>query len=520
MNDLCCILCNLKLKSIFISCIECNSAKDYICLECFSQGLENSTHKNTHSYKVLNLNRIKTFSSWNLGEELDLIDNFNDLNTSSWTKISTYIQENCDYNKKTPLECKTHFDEWSNIFKNLENFQINSSLELFVGDDSFIMRENDVNPPRPSVHTYQYRRMSGYRAARGDFEAEFNDAFEMKYISDIDYHEVDGNMELEDDTGEEMLNKHENDELEDSLKLTILDSYRDLIKERYKMKKFIRDFGLLNDLAISSMHNQVIPTGITHKIVNYSQQQQQNIVPFKYYRLFESSEKLIQYIELMKYQNDVKKRLQELKEYQNNGIKRFKHVELYKKMKSIRENRNKSSFLSSLLTTVIRHDVKDNKLNAYNCQEWIKKFIIDEKEVESISRPALTANNCVTSNVTTETSVSTTPTTTTATVVMSSTASLISQQKYKNNPLKIENYPEADKLNDEEKEFCRVSRIQPIVYLRVKQILILECNKVGYVTYSRARKIASIDVNKTRKIHNFLLHLNLIKANNDDVIDS
>lgn len=77
----------------------------------------------------------------------------------------------------------------------------------------------------------------------------------------------------------------------------------------------------------------------------------------------------------------------------------------------------------------------------------------------------------------------------------------------------FDNDPEAIKLYDEEKEFCRLSRIQPTVYLRVKQIIILECNKVGHVTYSRARKIASIDVNKTRKIHNFLLHLNLIKAN-------
>ena len=225
----------------------------------------------------------------------------------------------------------------------------------------------------------------------------------------------------------------------------------------------------------------------------------------KFYRLFESSQNLIQYIELIKYQNELKKRLQELNEYHNNGIRRFKHVDLYKKMKTIRENRNKNSYLSSLLTTVIRHDAKDNKINSYNCKEWIKRFISEEREMEIMSKPAVLNNE----NFNNENSTSTS-------VIMSSTASLISQQKYKNNPLKIENYPEADKLNDEEKEFCRVSRIQPTVYLNCKHILILECNKVGYVTYSRAIKIASIDVNKTRKIHNFLLHLNLIKANVDN----
>ena len=43
-----------------------------------------------------------------------------------------------------------------------------------------MMRENNVNPPRPNVHTYQYRRMSGYRPVRGDFEAEYNNSFDMK----------------------------------------------------------------------------------------------------------------------------------------------------------------------------------------------------------------------------------------------------------------------------------------------------------------------------------------------------
>lgn len=525
-NDFCCKLCNLKLKSVFISCMECaqdnetnSSGGVYICLECFSQGLENSHHKCNHSYKILNLNRIKTFSNWCLNEDLSLIEHQSDLNAQNWSKISTYLQESIN-SRKTPYECKVHFDEWLNVLNNerkLENFEINSNIELFVGDESFVMREHDINPPRPSLHTYQYRRMSGYRAARGDFEAEYNNGFEMKYISDIDYTDLsaDGDdkviVRINDDE-EDVLSKQENEEFLESLKLIIVDSYRDLIKERYKIKKFIRDFGLLNDLTIVSMHNQVMPTASssmqkTTNPHNFSQfqQKQHNILPIKFFRLFKSSESLTQYIELVKYQNELKKRVQELYEYRNNGLRRFKNVDLYKKMKSIRENRQKNSYLSSLLTTVIRHDVKDNKVNAYNCKEWIKKFINEEKEIENVLKPS-TSINSNNNNIANSSSSS-------STAIMSSTASLISQQKYKNNPLKIENYPEADKLNDEEKEFCRLSRIQPTVYLRVKQIIILECNKVGFVTYSRARKIASIDVNKTRKIHNFLLHLNLIKSN-------
>jgi len=88
------------------------------------------------------------------------------------------------------------------------------------------------------------------------------------------------------------------------------------------------------------------------------------------------------------------------------------------------------------------------------------------------------------------------------------------QATCKNNPLKIENYPEYEKLqDDEEKEFCRAARVQPSVFLRVKTILLLECSKAGHCSYSRARKIAGIDVNKTRLIHNLLVNNNVIKAN-------
>ena len=58
----------------------------------------------------------------------------------------------------------------------------------------------------------------------------------------------------------DFLNKEENTEFEENLKIAVIHSYRDSIGEWYKIKKFIRDFGLLNDLAIVSMQNQVLTT--------------------------------------------------------------------------------------------------------------------------------------------------------------------------------------------------------------------------------------------------------------------
>lgn len=542
-DDMCCLLCNIKLKCVFIECNDCKELCNtklnvYICLECFSQGLENQIHKNQHQYKVCNLNRVKTFNNWNLQQELSLIENSSCLIQNDWSTISNSVNTGTTLaiDKKLPFECRQHFDEWLNMLStdhNLEtSYEINNDLELLCGDSSFKMRENDINPPRPTVHTLQYRRMSGYRAARGDFETEFNDNFEFKHISDIDYdyevaaavgdvaggvcaniNDYEDDQDTDTDVSDDSVSKIEHDELENELKMAIIDSYRDVIKKRYELKEFIRDFGLLNELAINSM-NSNISTNSTNttstaakwaaKLHQY-QQQTQNVVPLKYYRLFKNSQKLDEYVELINYKNNLNARLNELNEYHSNGIKRFKHVDKYKKLKQKHFNRNKSAYLSSLLTTVIRHDVKDKKLNATNCKEWLKKLVLDEKEKFKISLLSGVESEITNDNSFGDLVVK-------PQIKSTQSASMISQQKHKNSPLKIENYPEADKLNDEEKEFCRVSRIQPIVYLRVKEILILDCNKNGYVTYTRARKIASIDVNKTRKIHNFLLHLNLIKA--------
>jgi transcriptional adapter 2-alpha len=509
--DFCCSICNLKLKPIFIRCVQCNhTATDndnkrqytsgiYICLECFAQGSETGTHRSDHGYDVVNLNRTRTFANWNVCEELALFDDYMCLNGQHWADIARNINDKqaATSNKKMDIECKDHFEDWLGILmaSMADSSDKLTDLELFVGDGSFVMRENELGPPRPPLHSQQYRRMSGYRAARGDFETEYNNDYELKVICDIDYDttadhamgiDVDAHTSDDDHKGHASSNSsnsdYEGEDLEEDLKLATIHSYRDLICERYKRKKFIRDFGLLNELAINSMNNQYLMNKLQTNQIHA-------MLPVKFYRLFDTVNGLMQYVELLNYSLQLKRRLAELREYRSHGIRSFKHAEVYKRSKVKRESLVKSAHLSSILTTVIRFSAAD-RLNMDNCKEWLRKLLMQEQEY------GLAAGiGCLAST--------------------NQQQSQQQQQPRKYNPLKIENYPESDKLNDEEKEFCRVSRIQPLVYLRVKQILVQECNKAGFVTYSRARKIACIDVNKTRKIHNLLLNLKFIKANDD-----
>jgi transcriptional adapter 2-alpha len=429
------------------------------------------------------LSRINTFSNWNVFEELSLFDNVVWLNGQNWSEITNKTNENA-CSRKMEIECKDHFEDWmSFLCTNRDSSESISDLELFVGDGSFVMRENELCPPRPALHSQQYRRMSGYRAARGDFETEYNNDYELKSVSDIDFivdqidqgHTVTDQEPCESDDSSKTVSDCGED-FEKSLKMAVVQSYRDLIRKRYERKIFIRDFGLLNELAINSLNNQYL----MNKMQN---NQIQAMLPIKCYRLFNNVKELMEHIELLNYNLQLKKRLAELREYRVNGLHSIKHAEIFKRSKMKRESFVRSASLSSILTTVVRFNANE-QVNMDNCKEWLRKFLIQENDVFKAISPSF----------------------------QSSYSSL---QPRRHHPLKIENYPESEKLNDEEKEFCRVSRIQPMVYLRVKQILVQECNKAGFVTYSRARKIACIDVNKTRRIHNLLLNLKLIKANEE-----
>ncbi|XP_070162335.1 transcriptional adapter 2-alpha isoform X1 [Polyergus mexicanus] len=72
-------------------------------------------------------------------------------------------------------------------------------------------------------------------------------------------------------------------------------------------------------------------------------------------------------------------------------------------------------------------------------------------------------------------------------------------------PLTIKGLPGYEKLSTDEKELCSVARVVPASYLDFKHLLITENKKNGYLRLAQARILLKIDVNKTRKIYDFLV---------------
>ncbi|XP_012288744.1 transcriptional adapter 2-alpha isoform X1 [Orussus abietinus] len=71
-------------------------------------------------------------------------------------------------------------------------------------------------------------------------------------------------------------------------------------------------------------------------------------------------------------------------------------------------------------------------------------------------------------------------------------------------PLDINGLPGYDKLLPVEKDLCSSARVVPASYLEFKHLLITESKKCGSLRLAQARTLLKIDVNKTRKIFDFL----------------
>lgn len=61
-----------------------------------------------------------------------------------------------------------------------------------------------------------------------------------------------------------------------------------------------------------------------------------------------------------------------------------------------------------------------------------------------------------------------------------------------------------------EADFCSINHLEPEFFLNTKDQLVADCIKSNGMLLKRARKLVKIDVNKTRKIYDFLIEQGII----------
>ncbi|XP_028692056.1 transcriptional adapter 2-alpha isoform X4 [Macaca fascicularis] len=168
-------------------------------------------------------------------------------------------------------------------------------------------------------------------------------------------------------------------------------------------------------------------------------------------------------INLRKFQLEfeLRREIKRLQEYRTAGITNFCSARTYDHLKKTREEeRLKRTMLSEVLQYI-----QDSSA----CQQWLRR----QADIDSGLSPS---------------------------IPMASNSGRRSAP-----PLNLTGLPGTEKLNEKEKELCQMVRLVPGAYLEYKSALLNECNKQGGLRLAQARALIKIDVNKTRKIYDFLI---------------
>uniref|UniRef100_A0A671TFD2 Transcriptional adapter n=1 Tax=Sparus aurata TaxID=8175 RepID=A0A671TFD2_SPAAU len=158
---------------------------------------------------------------------------------------------------------------------------------------------------------------------------------------------------------------------------------------------------------------------------------------------------------------ELRREIRRLQEYRKAGIKSFCSARVYERAKRMREDERRKR---TMLCDVLQY-IQDGRA----CQQWLSK----QAAIDAGITPAVT------------------------TITVSGRRSAP--------PLNLTGLPGTEKLNEREKELCQVVRLVPGAYLEYKQALLNECRRQGGLRLAQARALIKIDVNKTRKIYDFLI---------------
>ncbi|KAL3856457.1 hypothetical protein ACJMK2_011213 [Sinanodonta woodiana] len=418
-----CGFCHAHLMEPYIKCCQCTQTEDkmFICLHCFAKGVEFNGHESSHAYSIVKNNFPLFEKGWTALEELNLIKAISDCGYGNWVDVSHQLRT------KSAQECERHYT--CNYIENpaLPLPEL-PDVQLDIHPLPFVFKLSE-NPPRPAEGSSVYNEMAGYMAARGDFTSEYDNFMEidlrqMKFASKDD------------------------DELEEDLKLAVLDIYQNCLKERERRKRVIRRYGLINLKALNYFNRRYDRT-IKHLLDG-----------LRVFMRLLSPEEYEKFIESLHYEYEIKNEIQKLQLFRDNGLTLLRQIKLFTILRAQHEQQREQRHL---LNDVLMH-LKDEVA----CQSWLQR----QAALDTMGKGLL--------------------------------VNLPTAPRRVAAPLEIIGLPGYDKLTSKERELCATVRLVPEAYLEFKSLLLNECQKYGCLKLAQARQLIKIDVNKTRKIYDFL----------------
>ncbi|XP_043818648.1 transcriptional adapter 2-alpha isoform X1 [Dromiciops gliroides] len=434
--------CSSYLMEPYIKCAECGPPPFLLCLQCFTRGFEYKKHQSDHTYEIMTSDFPVLDPSWTAQEEMALLEAVMDCGFGNWQDVANQM---CT---KTKEECEKHYMKHfiNNPLFASTLLNLKQAEEAKTADTAIPFQSTD-DPPRPTFDSLLSRDMAGYMPARADFIEEFDNYAEWD-LRDIDF--------VEDDS-----------DILHALKIAVVDIYHSRLKERQRRKKIIRDHGLINLKKFQLMERR------------YPKEVQDLYETMRRFARIVGPVEHDKFIESYALEFELRREIKRLQEYRTAGITNFCSARAYDHLKKTREEeRLKRTMLSEVLQYI-----QDSSA----CQQWLRR----QADIDSGLSPSVpvASNSGDTAYLPTKKNVPC--------------------QKPKGRrsapPLNLTGLPGTEKLNEKEKELCQMVRLVPGAYLEYKSALVNECNKQGSLRLAQARALIKIDVNKTRKIYDFLI---------------
>lgn len=454
-------------NTVRIRCADKDCPDFDLCVTCFCGGAEPVKHKTWHDYRIVKPHNFPIFSEdWDADEELLLIEAAEKMGIGNWQAIADYV------GTKNKTDCEQHYldvyvssPDWPLPRMDLK-FET-SEVECRERKRQRLQQSRGLVPRKPALSQPNtskpitsgpaYHEIQGYMPRRFEFETEYeNDA--EQFVKDMVFND--------DDTQEEI-----------DLKIMVLDIYNSRLDRRMERKKLIFERRWLDFKRMQAIERK-------------RQKEEREI--YNKTRVFcrlQTEEDYETFVKGLVKEQQLRDRIATLQEWRQAGLTTIRQGEQYE-----REKQNRLAQLKTFMS------LSNDRLGASASQR---------NTYRSQMASLVTSNGA---NYYKERQAQAPATPTISTVA--ATAAPAGGRKPAN-PLNIRDADGVHLLTEEEQILCSTLRIMPRPYLVIKDTILKEYAKQGYLKRRQARALIKIDVNKTSRIYDFFVESGWIKAFKD-----
>ena len=449
-------------RSIRIRCAECTDLD--LCIECFSVGAEIRGHLKTHKYQVSDCLAYPLLTKdWHAHEEFLLLEGIEMYGLGNWKSIAEHVATKTD--KKCEQHYRTHYLKSRNfplptlldVANAEENKEETTDTATEKAKDDIAVEETKEDAAEETKEEPMETRAATTLTPVA--QPEENKPKELPGADLAGYMPLRGDFDVEHDNDAELILadmefSEDDHPTERELKLRIIDIYNGKLDERERRKQFVIERGLLD----YKKHQQIER--------RRPKDERELVAQMRPFARFHTAQEHNEFVGGLLTAMRLRKRIAQLQHYRKNGIRTLAEAEEFEAEKRKRETelalKKQRESASYLYESGRQQSGGRERSNRWLNRERGEDGTNDKKRGSMRGRGGSI-------------------------------------------PLDLTGAPGAELLTPKEKDLCSELRLLPKHYMVIKDTLIRESFRLGFLDKKSARQMLKIDVNKTGKIYDFFV---------------